>query len=128
MSLESLLQEPWIVREEGSGTRMAVELSLRKKGRSLKDFRVVMKMGSSSAVKEVAKAGLGLAFLSRRAAEEELRHGVLRPIHVRGMAPIPRFIYIVTHRGRTLSPIGSQFLRFLKAHAGRKDDGPSEKE
>ena len=126
VNLERLLQEPWIVREEGSGTQMAVELSLKKKGKSLKDFQVVMEMGSTSAVKEGVKAGLGLTFLSRWAAEEELRHGALVPIHVQGMDPIPRSIYLVTHRGRTLSPIGSQFLRFLRIQAERKKDGPSE--
>ena len=126
VNLESLLQEPWIVREEGSGTQMAVELSLRKKGKSLKDFHVVMEMGSTSALKEGVKAGLGLAFLSRWAAEEELVHGVLSPIHVREMDPIPRSIYLVTRRGKTLSPIGSQFLRFLRIQAERKKDGPPE--
>ena len=114
VNLEELLKEPWIIREEGSGTQMAIEKALRKKGKSLKQFNVVMEMGSTSSVKEGVKAKLGLAFISRRAAEEELNRVFLPRIDVEGIEPISRQIYIVSHRGRTLSPIGMQFLRFLK--------------
>ena len=114
VNLEELLKVPWIIREEGSGTQMAIEKALRKKGKSLKQFNVVMEMGSTSSVKEGVKAKLGLAFISRRAAEEELNRGFLSRIDVEGIEPISRQIYIVSHRGRTLSPIGMKFLRFLK--------------
>ena len=114
VNVEELLKIPWIIREEGSGTQMAVEKALRKKGKSLKQFHVVMEMGSTSSVKEGVKAKLGLAFLSQRATEEELSQGFLFRIDVEGIEPISRQIYIVTHRGRTLSPIGMEFLRFLK--------------
>ncbi len=114
VDVEELSREPWIVREEGSGTQMAVEKALRKKGKSLKQFNVVMKMGSTSSVKEGVKAKLGLAFISGRATEEELNRGLLSRIDVEGIDAISRQIYIVFHRGRTLSPIGTEFLRFLK--------------
>ncbi len=114
VAVEELLKEPWIIREEGSGTQMAVEKALRKKGKSLKQFHVVMEMGSTSSVKEGVKAKLGLAFLSKRAAEEELTRGFLSRIAIEGIEPISRQIYIVSHRGRTLSPIGMEFLRFLR--------------
>ena len=114
VNFEELLKEPWIIREEGSGTQMAVEKALRKKGKSLKQFNVVMEMGSTSSVKEGVKAKLGLAFLSKRAVEEEMNQGFLSRIDVEGIEPISRQIYIVSHRGRTLSPIGMEFLRFLK--------------
>ena len=114
VNVEELLKVPWIIREEGSGTQMAVEKALRKKGKSLKQFHVAMEMGSTSSVKEGVKAKLGLAFLSQRATEEELSQGFLSRIDVEGIEPISRQIYIVTHRGRTLSPVGMEFLRFLK--------------
>ena len=75
MDLDELLKEPWIIREEGSGTRIAVERALRRKGRTLKQFNVVMEMGSTSSVKEGVKARLGLAFIRGRATEEEIRQG-----------------------------------------------------
>jgi DNA-binding transcriptional LysR family regulator len=114
VNLEELLKEPWIIREEGSGTQIALETALRKKGKSLKQFNVVMEMGSTSSVKEGVKAKLGLAFISGRATEEEVRQGTLSRIDAEGIGPISRQIYIVSHRGRTLSPMGMEFLRFLR--------------
>lgn len=114
VNVEELSKVPWIIREEGSGTQIAVEKALRKKSKSLKEFNVVIEMGSTSSVKEGVKAKLGLAFLSGKATEEEVSQGFLSRINVEGIEPISRQIYIVTHRGRTLSPIGMEFLRFLK--------------
>lgn len=114
IDLERLAREPWIIREEGSGTRIAVENALRKKGRSLKEFNVKVELGSTSSVKEGVKARLGFAFLSRKSVEEELNQGVLSRVDVERMDPIVRQIYLVTHRRKTLSPLGMAFLRFLK--------------
>ena len=123
VNLEELLREPWIIREEGSGTQMAVEKAIRKKGKSLKQFNVVMEMGSTSSVKEGVKARLGLAFISGKATEEEIRQGFLSRIDLEGIEPISRQIYIVSHRGRTLSPIGMEFLRFLKRKKEKNGNG-----
>ena len=114
VDLDELLKEPWIIREEGSGTRIAVERALRRKGRTLKQFNVVIEMGSTSSVKEGVKARLGLAFISGRATEGEIRQGSFSRIDVEDLEPISRQIYIVSHRRRTLSPMATEFLRFLK--------------
>lgn len=121
VELHDLLEEPWIIREEGSGTQMAVEKALRAKGKSLKQFHVAMEMGSTSSLKEGVKAGLGLAFISKRAAEEELNRRLLLKIQVEGMESILRPIYMVSYRGRAISPIGAAFLRFLRRGKGEKD-------
>ncbi len=118
-TVAELLKEPWIIREEGSGTQMAVEKVLRKKSSSLKQFNVVMRMGSTSSVKEGVKAKLGLAFISARAIEEELGQGLLSRIAVEGIDSISRQIYTVFHRGRTFSPVGTEFFRFLKRQKDR---------
>jgi DNA-binding transcriptional LysR family regulator len=114
VNMEMLLREPWIIREEGSGTQMVVERELRKQSKSLKQFNVAMEMGSTSSVKEGVKAKLGLAFISKRAVEEELNQNLLSRIDSDGFKSISRQFYIVSHRGRTLSPIGLEFLQFLR--------------
>lgn len=114
VGFEDLRKEPWIIREEGSGTQMTVERVLRKKGKSLKDFNVAIEMGSTSSVKEGVKARLGLAFISRRAVEEELNRNFFTSITLEGLESISRQIYIVSQRGKTVSPAGMEFLRFLK--------------
>ena len=114
VDLSDLVKENWIMREEGSGTQMVVEKALRKKGKSLKQFNGTIEMGSTSSLKEGVKAGLGLAFISKRAVEEELRKGLLSQVSIEGLDPIVRPFYIVSHRGRTLSPVGKKFLQYLK--------------
>jgi DNA-binding transcriptional LysR family regulator len=108
------MNEPWITREEGSGTQMAVEKALRRRGKSLRQFNGLTEMGSTSSMKEGVKAGLGLAFISKKAVEEELKQGLLSRIYVEGSDPISRQFYIVSHRVRSISPIGTQFLSFLR--------------
>jgi phosphonate transport system ATP-binding protein len=93
---------------------MTVEKVLRKKGKSLKDFNVAIEMGSTSSVKEGVKAKLGLAFVSRRAVEEELGRNLFTPITSEGLESISRQIYIVCQRRKTVSPAGMEFLRFLR--------------
>lgn len=119
VGFEDLLKEPWIIREEGSGTQMTVERALRKKGKSLKDFNVAIEMGSTSSVKEGVKAKLGLAFISRRAVQEELNRHLFTSITLEGLESISRQIYIVSQRGKTVSPMGMEFLRFLKTKRER---------
>jgi DNA-binding transcriptional LysR family regulator len=114
IDVEEAFREPWILREEGSGTQIAVEKVFNKKGKSLRQLNRVAEMGSTSAVKQGVKAGLGLAFVSRKAVYEELTAGSLDRIEITGLDPISRPIYTVFHSGRTLSPVGSRFLRFLK--------------
>lgn len=119
VGFEDLLKEPWIIREEGSGTQMTVERALRKKGKSLKDFNVAIEMGSTSSVKEGVKAKLGLAFISRRAVQEELNRHLFTSITLEGLESISRQIYIVSQRGKTVSPMGMEFLRFLRTKRER---------
>jgi DNA-binding transcriptional LysR family regulator len=114
LRFEQIFEMPWILREEGSGTRMAIEKMFRKKGRSLKEIHQRMEMGSTSAVKAGVKARLGLAFISKAAVQEELDQGLLSRIEVDGMDPIVREIHLVVHRGRTLSPMGVNFIRYVK--------------
>jgi DNA-binding transcriptional LysR family regulator len=115
VNFEELSRESWIIREEGSGTQMAVEKALKKKGMSLKQLHAVIEMGSTCSMKEGVKARLGLAFISKRAAEEELNQGLLSRIDMEGIEPILRQIYVLSHRGRALSPMAKEFLRFLKS-------------
>lgn len=119
VSLDEIVREPWILREEGSGTQMVVERALKKIGRSLKQFHVALRVGSASAVREAVRVGLGLAFLSRRIVEEDLRSKRLFRVEVVGLEAMGRPIFTVFHKGRTLSPVAEHFVRFLSAQKGQ---------
>ncbi len=80
----------------------------------MRSFRVVGEMGSTQAIKQAIKAGVGVSLLSRRAVEEECRSGALAALRVVGLA-IGRSFYLATHQERSRSPLAEAFRTFLEA-------------
>lgn len=64
VTLEEFMQEPIIVREPGSGTRMTLEDGLHAVNRGMQDLRVVLVLGTTQAIKSMVEAGVGVAALS----------------------------------------------------------------
>ena len=102
------------MREPGSGSRQALERALEAPGRSLGDMQVIAEMGSTSAIKQAVKAGVGLSIMSSRAAEDECRHGLLGCVKLKDLA-VTRHFYVVTHASRSRSPLCRAFLEFLES-------------
>jgi DNA-binding transcriptional LysR family regulator len=107
--------EPMVVRERGSGSRQALEQALGAAGTSLAAFKIVGEMGSTQAIKQAVRAGVGVSLISRRAVEDECRAGVVSCLTIERL-DIQRAFYLITHRDRTRSPLGLAFLAFLESH------------
>jgi len=75
---EELAEMRLILREKGSGTRFYWEEYCRRKEIVLPPSSVIMEVGSLSAIKSLAEAGIGCSVMSRRAAARELALGTLR--------------------------------------------------
>jgi len=114
ISLKGLLNYPMVLREEGSGTRREAERILEVRGISLEDIKVAGIFGSTDAVKQAVKAGLGVSILSRLSVRDELKHGILKEIKLADIQMRRRF-YVVTHRKRTLPAVYNAFLEYMKA-------------
>ncbi|MGH7319915.1 MAG: selenium metabolism-associated LysR family transcriptional regulator [Candidatus Rokuibacteriota bacterium] len=114
VALEDLALEPLIVREPGSGSREALETALNEAGTGLGGMRVIAEMGSTSAIKQAVKAGVGVSIVSKRAVEEECQHGLLYCVKIKDLS-FTRHFYVVTHTGRSRSPLCQAFLDFLLA-------------
>lgn len=104
---------PFVMRERGSGSRMTIEKRLSDMGVDTSRINIVAEMGSTEAVKQAVKAGLGVSIVSSIAVTEDLRHNSLKVIPFNGKRFLRSF-YISTHKGRTMSPIGSALLDFLR--------------
>lgn len=85
VTLDDLLQEPFIMREEGSGTRRTFERYLGTKGLALEDLNVVLTLGSTEAVKASVEAGAGVSVVSSLSLKGELPAGTLRTVVVSGL-------------------------------------------
>jgi DNA-binding transcriptional LysR family regulator len=116
VTIEELRGEPLLLRERGSGTRAALERALAEASTDLGSFRVVGEMGSTQAIKQAVKAGVGVSLVSRRAVEEECRAGSVWCLKVKDLR-IARAFYLVTHRERSRSPLAEAFRAFVEAEA-----------
>ena len=114
VSLADVQAEPMVVRERGSGSRAALERALDGAGTSLAAFRIVAEMGSTQAVKQAVRAGLGISLISKRAVEDECRAGLVVCLKI-ARVDVRRAFYLLTHRDRTRSPLGLAFLGFLES-------------
>lgn len=110
--MNELIGEPFIMREIGSGTRKSIEQVLHKAGYSLGALNVVAEMGSTEAIRQGIKAGVGVSILSECAVAEELTTGSLKKVKIKGLT-FKRAFYLTFHRSRTQSPLCRTFIKFL---------------
>ena len=82
MSLAELMNARWVMREKDSGTRIIFEEYLAARGLDPQKLNVVLEMGSTQAVKEAVKAGMGIAAISRLTVENAIKYGELSVIPV----------------------------------------------
>lgn len=113
--LKELQHSRFILRESGSGTRMAADLHFRKK-----KFRpdVRLELGSNEAVKESVAGGLGVGIVSQQALHGRDKENGVRVIDVDGF-PLPSAWHMVHHESQKLSPVALAFRQHLLAEIRR---------
>ncbi len=111
ITLQELADQPFILREPGSGIRDAVIRLFDQAGLKPK---VKMELGSNEAIKHAVLAGLGLSVLSLHTMSIEGPAGPLALLNVEQF-PIMRQWFLVHPKGRPLSLVGQSFLEFAKA-------------
>ena len=112
ISLDELADGPFIMREQGSGTRMIMLQILEQADFDLQRLNVVAEMGSTDAIRQAIKAEVGVSILSRRAIADELDFRKLLQVPIRELS-FTRHFYLVTHKKRSRSPLGQAFVEFL---------------
>ncbi len=111
-SLHDLKQERWLIRETGSGTRMAM-LNLFKKNRFVP--QIEMEIDNNECIKQALMSNMGLSILSKQSIELEQKVGLIKIIALKGF-PVAHEWYLVKCLGKTLSPIAQQFYDFVRSH------------
>lgn len=114
ITIQELLTYPMILREEGSGTRIEFLKILGKQGFSLDNLNIIGLFGSTDAVKQAVKTGLGIAVLSNLSVVDELRYNMLKKIRLENIQ-MNRQFYLVVHGKRSLPPSYKLFLEALWA-------------
>lgn len=107
---QRLTEEPFLMREPGSGTRLATEKFFAERGLKLK---VRMELGSNEAIKQAVAGGLGIAVLSAHTLALERSADDLVMLDVKGF-PIRRHWYLAYSKDKQLSVVAKVFLEFLQ--------------
>ncbi len=113
--LNRLVEENFILRERGSGTRNAVERFFQQRGIK---FNASMEMSRNEAVKHAVMAGLGLGIVSLHTLEFELALNRVAILSVEGF-PIMKEWYLVHRSGKRMSPIAQAFHAFVLNESDR---------
>ncbi len=115
LTLEDLRGERFILRERGSGTRLAVDAHFREAGFTP---QVRLELGSNEAIKEAVAGGLGLSVLSAHTLHGRAREHGVQVLPVAGF-PIASQWHVVHRQGRVLSPVARVFRAHLLEEATR---------
>ena len=103
---------PWIIRNEGSGTRKTFEEGLGRAGLAARDLKIELKVDSTQASVQYAQAGLGVTVTSRLVVSDLLQLGALEEIRIEALR-LPRNFYAVQNLRRGFFPAMASFLAFL---------------
>ncbi len=113
--LERIAQEPFIMRESGSGTREAAKHLFEERGL---EMQVKLDLGSNEAIKQAILGGLGLAVLSYHTLTSAGATDDLVVLDVEGF-PIHRQWHVLYPKGKQQSVVARTFLDYLLTESSR---------
>lgn len=118
--IDELVALPFILREQGSGTRKITEDRLKEAGINLSALNVVMELGSTEAVKEAVEAGFGATIISKWAVQKELKLGTLVSVKVKEVSLVRKF-YVIYNKNKFQTSVVKEFISFLSLFCFQED-------
>ena len=113
VTLAEAIEYPFVLREQGSGTRLVMEEQLKSRNIDPCSLKIVMELGSTGAVKSAVEAGIGISFVSASSVKHEVALGLIKMIPLVD-AVFTREFYSI-HLKSALLPISAvTFLTFLR--------------
>jgi len=110
VSMKQLLQEDWILREKGSGTRETFDRAFHSHHSELK---IRLELEHTEAIKRAVESGLGIGCISRLALKDAFRRGSLVPISTPHL-DLSRFFYFLWHKQKYQTTGVREFLNLCK--------------
>jgi DNA-binding transcriptional LysR family regulator len=117
INIKELIGEPFIMRERGSGTRSVMAQLLEKHGLDVADLNAVAEMGSTEAVRQGIKAGIGVSILSKHAIKDDIAYKAMVAVEIDEIS-FARSIYMIQRKNKQISPLCSAFIEHI---AGQKE-------
>jgi DNA-binding transcriptional LysR family regulator len=112
---------PWVMREQGSGTRKTLTAGLKSIGLDARKLRVALSVPSTAAVLQCVRAGLGVSAVSAIAAQEYLDRGECKALSIEGLS-MRRSFFLVHHKKRSFFPVVEKFIETVNEYCRRRSD------
>ena len=109
-----LLDQPFITREDTSGTCETVMEGLKPQNITIENFNVVMELGNSEAIEMAVERNVGIAFVSEMVAARGLALGRIKKVNMEGL-DMRRQIFMARHIGFPFTRAQSLFWEFAKS-------------
>ena len=113
LPFSAIAAEPFLIREPGSGTRLAAYEAFDRHGI---EPRVRMELSTNEAIKQAILAGLGISVMSRYTLGLDTEHTGLVVLDVEGF-PIERQWQFVYPVGKQVSTVARAFMDYVRAEA-----------
>jgi len=117
--LEKIITEPFILREPDSGTRRVIARFLKDNGLKETDLQEVAEFGSSAAIKEAIKLGIGVSILSRYTIRDNIKFGIIATVPIKGLK-LQRPFYLIHRKNCALSPVAATLRDYLLVQGDNK--------
>lgn len=112
VTLEELMQAPFIAREAESSIRHFVESYLKTQGISFDDFNIITEISNFEAIKEAVMRNKGISLVPLPVVQREIQEGHLIRLEVKGLQ-LAWDMRVVVWANETLTGIKEEFLQFL---------------
>ena len=113
VTLDELRKANFILRDQLSGTREEVELTLEEAGLSVNDLNVVMEIGNSEAISMAVEEGIGVAFVSRTVARRGIELGKIKEVKVSELS-LKREVFIAHSLRHPATRAQTEFWKFVQ--------------
>ena len=112
--IDSLLSQPFVSRENGSGTRQIMEKRLAECNIDFEDLHIAMELGSTQAIKEAVEVGLGVSIISKWAIKKDLKYNNLGMTRIEN-SNFVRDFYLVYNKHHFLTQATETLIKLLKS-------------
>ena len=112
LKLQDFIEEPFILREQGSGTRKEFDDKIEKLGYNPNKLNIVARMNSMESIKHAVAGGLGVSIVSKIAVKRQLGMDSFMTFSIEGFH-LDREFYLTYNKNVTLSPRAEAFKEFV---------------
>lgn len=113
ISINTVLNNELIMREENSATRQTFVNILKKNNVNISDLNIAHQVNSLDTTLNFVKAGLGISIVSSQACDDYVSRGLIRKSRIKKM-PMYRSLYMIVCSKRTLTPTAKAFFNFCR--------------